>query len=462
MNTARKVNLGEETLDALSIVERVCSILSLLGCLFIIFTFCCSKAFHKPINRLVFYASFGNGITNIGTLMARSYIGSPDSPGCQLQAFLIQMFMPADAFWTLAMAVNVYLTFYYKFDAERLRRMEIPYMICCYGIPLIPAMTYIFVRNDNGDRVYGNATLWCWVTRQWEIWRILTFYGPVWLVILITFFIYIRTGGDIYRKRKQLQDFSSHDAEGLANINELFASMKTTEVRITHEVIVEQPQGAIGLVPMERRDSALGATPPRMPNTDAYSVSITANGPHPRDSQGDVVLPIQSNSEGAARPATAAPNARRRTYEKNNAAWTYAKCAILFFTALLITWIPSSANRVYSVVHGHRSSTVLEYMSAFVLPLQGFWNALIYMVTSWKACQLFWEDVRSLGRRSNRTSSNGFVRGEQFKLGGRDRGAKMNYETESMTELAHSEPSRPESSENQRMSRGMGRPERAL
>ncbi|PNH26287.1 hypothetical protein BJF96_g10399 [Verticillium dahliae] len=45
-------------------------------------------------------------------------------------------FMPADAFWTLAMAVNVYLTFYYKFDAERLRRMEIPYIVCCYGIPL--------------------------------------------------------------------------------------------------------------------------------------------------------------------------------------------------------------------------------------------------------------------------------------------------------------------------------------
>ncbi|PNH26362.1 hypothetical protein BJF96_g10318 [Verticillium dahliae] len=58
-------------------------------------------------------------------------------------------FMPADAFWTLAMAVNVYLTFYYKFDAERLRRMEIPYIVCCYGIPLVPALTYMFVRNDN-------------------------------------------------------------------------------------------------------------------------------------------------------------------------------------------------------------------------------------------------------------------------------------------------------------------------
>lgn len=86
-----KVNLGQEDFDILSTVERVCSVFSLLGCLFIIVTFCCSKAFHKPINRLVFYASFGNGITNIGTLMARSYIGSPDSPGCQIQAFLIQM-----------------------------------------------------------------------------------------------------------------------------------------------------------------------------------------------------------------------------------------------------------------------------------------------------------------------------------------------------------------------------------
>ncbi|PNH43327.1 hypothetical protein VD0003_g9645 [Verticillium dahliae] len=178
-------------------------------------------------------------------------------------------FMPADAFWTLAMAVNVYLTFYYKFDAERLRRMEIPYIVCCYGIPLVPALTYMFVRNDNSDRVYGNAALWCWVTKQWEIWRILTFYGPVWLVILITFFIYIRTGGDIYRKRKQLQGFSSHDAEGVSSLNGMFASVKTTEA--------------------------------------------------------DTVRPIQRYTEGGTRPAPSAPQvtARRRNYKKNNAAWMY-------------------------------------------------------------------------------------------------------------------------------------------
>jgi hypothetical protein len=77
-------------LHALSIVERVGSVFSILGCIFIVATFCSSKAFHKPINRLVFYASVGNGIVNTATVMATSYVNAPNSAGCQTQGFLIQ------------------------------------------------------------------------------------------------------------------------------------------------------------------------------------------------------------------------------------------------------------------------------------------------------------------------------------------------------------------------------------
>lgn len=49
-------NLGSQ-LDIFNVIERTCSVLSLVGCIFIIVTFCVSDAFHKPINRLVFYAS---------------------------------------------------------------------------------------------------------------------------------------------------------------------------------------------------------------------------------------------------------------------------------------------------------------------------------------------------------------------------------------------------------------------
>lgn len=189
--------LTDGQLNDISIVTRSCSAVSLLGCVFIIVTFSCSSAFRgKPINRLVFYASFGNMMTNVATLISRAYLGHIGSFGCQFQAMLIQWFvvseglwltdankttrfMAADAGWILAMAINVYLTFYQKFDAKRLRRMELTYLLACYGIPFIPAYIYLFI-SQNGQHVYGDATLWCWVSNEFDYLRVATFYGPVW------------------------------------------------------------------------------------------------------------------------------------------------------------------------------------------------------------------------------------------------------------------------------------------
>lgn len=434
--------------DTFSIIERACSVFSLLGCGFIIATFCMSKAFHKPINRLVFYASFGNAITNVATLMARSFIGDGNSAGCQFQAFLIQMFMPADAFWTLAMAVNVYLTFYFKFDGQRLRRMEAPYLICCYGIPFVVALTFIFVSTPAKGRMYGNATLWCWVSPNWDIFRIATFYGPVWIVILVTFFIYIRAGREIYKKHKQLRDFSysHHEPETQTqNMDDAFTSMKTTEISVTSEA---RDQAGIDLGPLgsnlRRGPDAMAMTPKLPPPNAAYSVTIQSNRrTMDRESYGDVVLPIQNNtaaieSHGPTSRGGPANPRRRAAYEANNATWSYTKCAILFFTAMLVTWIPSSANRVYSVVHNNDSSLALEYMSAFVLPLQGFWNAIIYMVTSWKACKMLFHDTFHGGRKNPPINGRAFQMMSSGRKG--SKGSDKLYETESMTELASSRP----------------------
>lgn len=90
--------------------------------------------------------------------------------------------MPADAFWAFTMAINIYLTFYHRFDARRLSKMEVPYLICCFGVPFIPALIFVFLKNSAGERVYGDARLWCWVSPEWHIFRIATFYGPVWYV----------------------------------------------------------------------------------------------------------------------------------------------------------------------------------------------------------------------------------------------------------------------------------------
>src|SRR5690349_16606410 len=86
-------DLTHEQIQALTIIERTCSTVSMVASTFTILTYCCSNYFSKSINRLIFFASFGNILTNIGTMISRSYIDKPDSAGCQAQAFLIQTYV---------------------------------------------------------------------------------------------------------------------------------------------------------------------------------------------------------------------------------------------------------------------------------------------------------------------------------------------------------------------------------
>ena len=86
--------MSESQANAVSIAERVASVFSVLGAFFIIGTFTFDRRFRKPINRLVFYASWGNLFANVATLISRSGIRlGVDAPLCQFQAFLIQWYI---------------------------------------------------------------------------------------------------------------------------------------------------------------------------------------------------------------------------------------------------------------------------------------------------------------------------------------------------------------------------------
>ncbi|THC93519.1 hypothetical protein EYZ11_007010 [Aspergillus tanneri] len=290
---------SENQLFAISTTERVCSAISLAATAIVVVSFICSSAFRKPINRLVFYASWGNIMANLATVISQSGIRAGlDSPLCQFQAFLMQWFMPADALWTLAMACNVYLTFFRKYDSEQLRRLEWKYLLFCYGLPFVPAFTYFFIRTKARGRVYGSALIWCWVAPSWDFLRIAVFYGPVWFVIFLTFAIYARTGGVIYQKRRQLRRAGSLGSE---NLKPSFS--KTTEVSITSEV--------------------------SSPN-ECYRPTVTIEG----GPSGAIALKTVKND-----PPN--PHLQRRIMaaEANSAAWAYTKYAMLFFVALIITWM---------------------------------------------------------------------------------------------------------------------------
>ena len=91
----------------------------------------------------------------------------------------------------------------------------------------------------------------------------------------------------------------------------------------------------------------------------------------------------------------------RAAMEANRAAFAYAKVASLFFVSLLVTWVPSSINRVYSLIYPESISVPYAYAAGIVLSLMGFWNSVIYIATSRAACRtLFSHLFRRFGGTS--------------------------------------------------------------
>lgn len=66
-------------------------------------------------------------------------------------------FLTADAFWNLAMAINVYMTLFKNYNAEQLRALEWKYHIMCYGTPFIVAITCLFIETEARGKIYGPA-----------------------------------------------------------------------------------------------------------------------------------------------------------------------------------------------------------------------------------------------------------------------------------------------------------------
>ncbi|KKY26432.1 putative camp receptor-like protein [Phaeomoniella chlamydospora] len=373
--------LSDAQLNSLETTERAGSVLSLLGTTFIIVTFLSSRAFHKPVNRLVFYASLGNVLANVGTMISRSGI-LVGGGVCQFQGFLIQMFLPADAMWTLAMATNVYLTFFRKYDAQALRALEWKYFVICYGLPFLPAFAYFFIKTQKRGKVYGDAVLWCWVDIKWDYLRVALFYGPVWAMILITFAIYILTGKEIFQKRRALKEFSSSGEPSYIMSDNPFMSTKTTEVQVTSE---PAPSGNSSEVEMKRDEENPGKA---RNGYDPYSVSIGFGAmPTPAPRAQSMAF---GGGQGVERPRVPRPGGK----DANKAALSYARVAVLFFAAILVTWVPSTINRVFTLVHPDVDSYPLNFLSALVLPLQGLWNAIIYIFTSMAACRSLWGDIK--------------------------------------------------------------------
>ncbi|KAL8743862.1 MAG: hypothetical protein Q9190_003834 [Brigantiaea leucoxantha] len=187
------------------------------------------------------------------------------------------------------------------------------------------------------------------------------------------------SGREIFRKRKELLEFRTSRASG--EVEDPFTAFKTTEVSVTSELLVPKPLSAFDPI-------RIGRAPSR-----GYVQYTTTIGSTPSCSQYEV--PVLSRRRTGSVSTQFHKN--RVALDANTAAWRYTKVALLFFISLLVTWVPSSINRIYDLAHPHHVSYALNYASAIVLPLMGFWNSVIYATTTRALCKtIFYETLEKL------------------------------------------------------------------
>lgn len=242
------------------------------------------------------------------------------------------------------------------------------------------------------------------------------------IVIAATLTIYIVTGLRIIKKRSELRSFSrlSREIPIASNLDaaEESHSIRSSPVSGNKNIIVttqikydvQQDQSTlceshdgdnhsinsstrIISNPKARVEEAITMPPATAPAAISYNLGRGSN----ESSSIDNAQNGYRATAFAANPASESPMLRRdsihtgrhrgRVADGNAAAMAYFNVAFLMFVALFVVWVPSTVNRLYSFVNKDSFNYGLNLVSAVVLPLQGAWNAIIYIFTTRAECR---------------------------------------------------------------------------
>ncbi|GAP83441.1 putative G-protein coupled receptor [Rosellinia necatrix] len=390
-------------IEIIVLFERLGAALSVVGVLSIFIAFAAFKRLRTVPNTFIIFASVANLGASIACLIGYSgVLAGSDSHLCQAQAFMFELFMQSDPWWSFAMAVNVYMVFFFSANPNSFLRYWYAYFLVCYGIPFIPALWLLLAHDKTGAPVYGDATIWCWIGKSSSDLRIYTYYLPIWVCIVLSSLIYVAVGYYVFKQRNQLRNLSlsnphrditeardSGEKDLFANAAHMGSAnrkvLQVTTINTESERITRPLPGATPLNwfkgPVEDQsnfDQQVGAS-----TTAPIATTITSITAEPRhDTKESFLQRIQDAFNGWC----------NKFSHMDPVKLAYLRTSFVFAVSVLITWTPSSINRVHDIVRPNEFSYPLNLASAIVLPLQGLWNAVIFFSTSWLALR---QEVRA-------------------------------------------------------------------
>ncbi|KAK4091105.1 G-protein coupled receptor protein [Purpureocillium lilacinum] len=425
-----------QQVNTLATLERVGGSISLFGVLCIFVTYACVRRVRNVQNTFIVFASVANVGASVASIIALNGLQAGKASAlCKTQSFLFEMFMQSDPWWSLAMAVNVFLVFYYRASPDSFRRWWWVYCLICYGGPFVIALALLLVNHPQKGPIYGEATIWCWIDPKWDSIRIYTYYMLIWICIVGSMLCYFLVGYHVFRSRNQLHSFSQSRTRDAGHLDQKlgldqysnaggFYGTVVTEVKVVHtsasvEVInnLSTPKAArlIGGIHDASSPDSAERPPTRRTMMDQsandatgsrhYYSTVTAAAPERRPSPSLYARIRVAGSRLASKFVVDDPIKR-----------AYLRTSLLFAVSVFVTWIPSSLNRINGWLHG-TSPFQYHLATAAVLPLQGLWNFLIFFITSWRVVR---KQIRGAGggRHGGRYGTGGSQRSRDDGAGG--------------------------------------------
>lgn len=153
------------------------------------------------------------------------------------------------------------------------------------------------------------------------------------MIVSLTFAIYLRAGTMIYQKRRQLRNLGGIDSIDADLPDSPFAML--TGIQVTREIACSTPE--------RRSISAGGAHGLPSAASRSYTCTIEGGG-HPSTIPGSGLHTGRSHlQKGNAKARLDVVDSQRRaSTDATSATWAYYKYAMLFFIALLVTWVSQS------------------------------------------------------------------------------------------------------------------------
>ncbi|KKA29782.1 hypothetical protein TD95_005190 [Thielaviopsis punctulata] len=404
------MTLSLEQIGVIVAVERAGAILSIVGIVVVLVSFWLFKRLRTVPNLFILYASFANAGASVACVIGYDGLKSGvESSLCQTQAFLLEMFMQSDPFWSLAMAINVFLVFFFGASPSTFPKYQLIYCLLCYGLPALPAITLVFVRTDDLGRAYGDAALWCWIGPKWSFLRIWAYYIPVWICSLLSFMIYFAVGYHVFHQRNQLLNLTigkpDRDDQATPRDGHRKSSSKvgmayhTWEIPLLISLADLTVTTEVHIVTTQNIDHSgfctLKSLPPAPPAINASSHLERWNHAQKYPETSAIVSPnaaiettcVSTSAISAFRKSQSnrslVGQLREKVRRLDPVKVAYLRTSFIFAISVLVTWIPSSVNRIHDLVHPEEIHFGLSVTSAAVLPLQGVWNAIIFFTTSW-------------------------------------------------------------------------------